>query len=140
MIVYVETSALVKLLIDEDGSSDVDRLWDAADELLTSSLSEVEAVAALAANRRARRISAAKQATARAELTTRLRSAEIVEVSEQVCRAACVHAERHALRAYDAVHLASALVARGPDLIVASYDRDLGKAVRAEGVALAGSA
>ncbi len=37
-------------------------------------------------------------------------------------------AEEHALRGYDAVHLATALSARVDDLLVVSWDRDLATA------------
>lgn len=48
-----------------------------------------------------------------------------VKVSEQLVRDAGELGERHALRAYDAVHLASALSAAGPDTVLVAADRGL---------------
>jgi glutamate formiminotransferase len=46
-------------------------------------------------------------------------------------------AERHALRAYDAVHLASALALADPDVVVATWDQNLRAAAAAEGFTVA---
>jgi hypothetical protein len=46
-------------------------------------------------------------------------------------------AERHRLRSLDAVHLASALALGDPEVVLATWDADLGSAARAEGLALA---
>ncbi|MGH2727776.1 MAG: type II toxin-antitoxin system VapC family toxin [Actinomycetota bacterium] len=140
MIVYVETSALVTLLIREAGSSDVDLLWDGADQILTSRISEVESRAALAAAHRAGRISGADHSTAKANLGRRLRQVQLVELTREVVRVAGDVAEQHALRAYDAVHLASAIAVRGPALVVATFDRELRRAAEAERLSLSATA
>ena len=44
MITYVDTSSLLKLLIDEDGSEQVGRLWDSADVVASVVLVVVEAL------------------------------------------------------------------------------------------------
>jgi predicted nucleic acid-binding protein len=46
-------------------------------------------------------------------------------------------AERHALRANDAIHLASALAARVSDLVFVSWDAELRHAAAKSGLALA---
>lgn len=46
-------------------------------------------------------------------------------------------ADRYGLRAYDAVHLASALVLEDPELIFTTWDRDLSRAARARGLVVA---
>ena len=61
------------------------------------------------------------------------RELDMIGVDEALARAAGQLAERHALRGYDAVHLASALAIGDPTLIVASWDRDLGTAAGVEG-------
>src|SRR6201999_2901363 len=48
-----------------------------------------------------------------------------------LARAAGELAERHALRGYDAVHLASALAIEDEGLVVATWDRDLATAALA---------
>ena len=56
MITYVDTSTLLKLLIDEDGSDRAERVWDAADTLASVNLIVVDARAALAAATRGARL------------------------------------------------------------------------------------
>jgi len=48
LILYVDTSALVPLLISEAGSQVCGGLWDRADRVITARLTYVEAAAALA--------------------------------------------------------------------------------------------
>ena len=48
MILYLDTSAFVPLLIAEPTSQTCGALWDAADRLATTRLTQVEAAAALA--------------------------------------------------------------------------------------------
>jgi hypothetical protein len=49
VITYVDTSTLLKLVIDEDGSERVELIWNSADVLASASMLVVEARAALAA-------------------------------------------------------------------------------------------
>ena len=48
MIVYVDTSALVPLLINEPTSEACGEIWDSADSITVTRLAYIEAVAALA--------------------------------------------------------------------------------------------
>ena len=57
-------------------------------------------------------------------------------MTDEVVRHAGDLAERHALRGYDAVHLASALAAAADDAVLVTWDDDLGRAARAEGLAI----
>jgi hypothetical protein len=45
----------------------------------------------------------------------------------------------HSLRGMDAVHLATALLVRHAEPVVVTWDDDLARAARAEGLAVAGS-
>ena len=49
----------------------------------------------------------------------------MIGLDEALARTAGELAERHALRGYDAVHLASATAIDDPDLVIATWDRDL---------------
>ena len=119
MITYVDTSSLLKLLIDEDGSERAELIWDAADVLAGSSLIVVEARAALAAAARGARLTAAQHREAKGGLTALVDDLSIVEITEQVIADAADLAEQEALRGYDAVHLASALVI-GAELVTSA--------------------
>jgi len=58
----------------------------------------------------------------------------IIALDEDLARHAGDLAERHALRGYDAVHLASALAIDVPgELVIATWDGELAAAAVAEG-------
>lgn len=56
-IVYFDSSAFVKLLVDEEGSELAAALWDGCDAAASSRLAYPEVCAALAAAGRSRRLS-----------------------------------------------------------------------------------
>ena len=63
-----------------------------------------------------------------------------IEISESLIRLAGDLAEKHRLRAYDALHLASAVRLRDlavEDVAISTWDRDLADASRNEGLSLA---
>lgn len=53
---------------------------------------------------------------------------DVIGLDTALARAAGELAERHALRGYDAVHLASAIAIEGPNVVMATWDRDLAAA------------
>jgi predicted nucleic acid-binding protein len=57
---------------------------------------------------------------------------ERIAVDDRLVELAGDLAETHALRAYDAVHLASALIVADDDLVLVAADRDLLRAAGAE--------
>ena len=119
MITYVDTSSLLKLLIDEDGSERAELIWDTAHVLAGSALIVVEASAALAAAEQDARPTAAQHRNAKGELAPLLDELSIVEVTEQLIADAADLAEQEAPRGYDAVHLASALMI-GAELVTSA--------------------
>ena len=138
MIGYLDTSAIVKLLLrDENDAATVRDLIAAMDLSCTSRVAHPEAQAALAAARRAGRLAARAHATAKRDLDRALSSLRVVELHPALARAAGDVAERFALRALDAVHLASALALGGRDTVVVTWDRGLARAARAAGLGLA---
>ncbi len=140
MNAYVETSAFVKLLLVEDGSEEMDAVWDAATLVLTSRLTYVEARAAVAAARRAGRLSSSAMTQSTSELEDRFGALDVVEVSPSLARSAGDLAEEHALRGYDAIHLASALSLGPAEIVLVTWDRDLALAGRTHGLEVAGIA
>jgi hypothetical protein len=56
VITYVDTSTLIKLLIEEIGTTEAGLIWDEPDVLVSARVGHVEARAALAAARRQGRI------------------------------------------------------------------------------------
>jgi hypothetical protein len=109
VIAYVDTSTLLKLVIDEDGSERAELIWNSADVLASASILVVEARAALAAAERAGRLTAAQHQEAKATLEVLVADLTLVAVTEDLIERAADLAEEEALRGYDAVHLAAAL-------------------------------
>jgi uncharacterized protein len=108
-VAYFDSSALVKLLVDEDGSEDASLLWDGADSVLTSRVAHPEVRAALAAARRDARLGPRAYRQAKVDWDELHQSLRLVELTRRVELAAGDLAEQHALSGFDAIHLASAL-------------------------------
>lgn len=138
MNAYFDTSAIVKLVVNEDGSAEAGALWDASDVAVTSRLAYAEARVAITSAVRGGRLSRQSLTGVKLALEDRFQELDLIEVTDDVVRNAGDLAEEHALRGYDAVHLASAL-AMGPDgLVLATWDEDLARAGRRVGLGLAG--
>ena len=135
MITYVDTSTLLKLVIDEDGSDRAGMIWTSADTVASVLLIVVETRAALAAATRGRRLTADQHAHAREELDALLADLHMVETTEELVGEAAELAEVEALRGYDAVHLAAALLVGAT--VLSSADTDLCAAAERRGIHVA---
>jgi predicted nucleic acid-binding protein len=114
----------------------VAELWAAPLRAASSVLCYPEGRAALAAARRARRLSAGAHARAREEFEALQSELVLVGVDGPLARQAGELAEELGLRGYDAVHLASAL-ALGIDTTLVTWDGDLRRAAMQSGCAVA---
>ena len=112
-------------------------LWDRADLLVSSQLVYPEARAALAAAARAGRIDQPTHVNAAAALEDLYAQLRIIAIDEPLARQAGDLTSQHALRGYDAVHLACALNVDGDDVLLATWDNDLNSAARATGQLIA---
>lgn len=137
MIAYFDTSALIPLLVEEPGSERASRLWDVADNVVAMRLIYAEARAALAQATRLGRLAAADLATAIDALEGLYANLDLLEVDERLVRRAGELAQHHALRGYDAVHLAAAERIRDDTTVMVAGDRDLCTAARTLGMAVA---
>lgn len=135
MIAYVDTSAVVPLLIIEGATPVCQQLWEDADVVLSSRLLYVEAAAALARARRADRLTGARHRRSMEELVRVCGDLDVIEVDQQVVERAAALTARLGLRGYDAVHCASAEAVNDADLVAAAGDRQLLDAWRRLGVA-----
>lgn len=136
-IVYFDSSAFVKLVVDEDGSDLAAALWDGCDAAVSSRLAYPEVRAALAAAGRARRLDPADQGRAEAAWEDYWAATRAVELTRTVTARAGELAGQHALRGADAVHLASLLAVGATDIIFAVWDQRLRVGARGAGVQLA---
>lgn len=135
-LVYFDLSALVKLIVDEEGSDVAAALWDGCDAAGSSRLAYPEVRAALAAARD-HRIDAPSLRSARESWETFWSATRPVELTATVERAAGQLADTHTLGGADAVHLASALALGLPDLVVAAWGRRLRGGIIAAGLRVA---
>jgi predicted nucleic acid-binding protein len=119
---------------EEEGSTLVEDWLRAADLVATSWVAYVEARAAFA-----RRLRPADARRARMSLDEDWERYLRIEASEALLRAAASVADRYRLRAYDAVHLASARMLRdqgGGPISFASWDHELDAAAARDGFLL----
>jgi hypothetical protein len=136
-LIYFDSSALVKLLVQEEGSDLAAELWDGCDAALASRLAYPEVCAALAAAGRNHDLSHDDLDVAEQTWEQYWASVRPVELTVAVERQAGQLARTHALRGADAVHLASALALADPDLIIAAWDRRLHAGASAAGLHVA---
>ncbi|MDP2935444.1 MAG: type II toxin-antitoxin system VapC family toxin [Dehalococcoidia bacterium] len=139
MILYLDTSSLVKLYADEEGSEKVRELDRRASAATTSWITFAEARSTFARKRREREFTEDEYRIVVEEFEGDWGRYAALEVSPDLLRSAGDLAEKHGLRALDAIHLASALSIirqQGPpiDLIFSSLDKRLVAAAEAEGI------
>jgi uncharacterized protein len=136
-IVYFDSSAFVKLLVEEDGSDIAAALWDGCDAAVSSRLAYPEVRAALAAARRAHRLGAEEQHQAHAMWEEYWAATRAVELTENIAHHAGLLSTAHALRGADAIHLASVLAIGVDDTVFAVWDQRLRTAAQEAAVGLA---
>lgn len=124
-LIYFDSSAFVKLLVEEAGSDIAAQLWDGCDAALSSRLAYPEVRAALAAACRNHDLDADDLESAERAWAEYWAATRPVELTPAVERHAGDLARLHALRGADAVHLASALAIGDADLVLAVWDRRL---------------
>ena len=134
MITYVETSVVLKLLVnDERGGEAAERLWLDSDFVVCAEIGYVEARAALAAAHRNARLSTRSFASAKTELEGLWTQVDVVVVNTALIRSAGDLAESDKLRGFDAVHLAAGITSGAA--VFASADDRLLAAARRHGLA-----
>lgn len=107
MTLYLDSSVLVKLYIDEPDSASIAVLVQDASVVATSAIAYAEVRAAFARRRRERLMTPRELARAREQLDADWRSLLIVGVDDALALQAGSLAEVHGLRGADAVHLAA---------------------------------
>lgn len=121
MILYLDTSALLKLYIDERDSDAVRDLYSQAAFVCTHLIAYVELRAGVAKGRSLGRLSNEQQAQLLAEIDAGWRQLDVVEIDETLARRAGHLALQHVLRGFDAVHLAAAERVMGETLATAKF-------------------
>lgn len=131
MILYLDTSALVKLVVEERGSDAVDALVATTEYAVSSVIAYAECRSAIARGAKAGRVDAG---AAGRSLEQVWGAVQTLDVDLRLSARAGELASRHLLRGMDALHLATALEVAGPELPIAfaTFDRTLAQAARAE--------
>ena len=137
MILYLDTSALVKRYIREPESPQVKEWIAVADVAGSSLIARVEMAAVIGRLRRMKELSEAAAVQTLTAFRDHWPSYTRLRLTEATVRRADELAYQNALRGYDAVHLASALLWQeqlGELVSLATYDRQLGAAARTLGM------
>lgn len=131
MSLYVDTSALLKLYIDEPDSDHCEVLLNADPDWVTGRHTLVEA------RRNLRRLLGLGDdyIDALAQFTDDWQRCRVVELDADLCLSAAQMAERTGARTLDALHLAAAVATQTPTIV--TYDRRLAQAARDEGLDVA---
>jgi len=143
VILYVDTSAVVKLLLDEPGTDAVGEWLDRAQQVASSVITYAEASAALARNDRLRGADPAALRLQLIELDRHWLEFVRLPVAERLAGRIALD---HRLRGMDSVQLAAAIgvrqrasyVAPSSEVIFATFDRRLLEAAEREGFATLG--
>lgn len=137
MLLFCDTSALIKLLIDEPKSTQIHQTTEQAELIAACRITWAEAMAAMARRQRDDPPSTDDIENACQRLSLLWPSFTIVEVSQQLVEAAGQFADGFALRGYDSVQLAAAhqlhTTSEQP-VTFACYDRRLNQAAQLLGL------
>lgn len=134
-MIYLDSSALVKRYVEEDGSGAVDRLLAEHPYAATSRLAYPEILSALHRKHRAKEITARVLGTLIAAFESDWGKIFVLEFDENLLPIIKQVLRKHAVRGADAVHLASGIWLRSvlkEDVIFACADAKLLDAARAE--------
>jgi predicted nucleic acid-binding protein len=137
MSLYADTSALIKRYVHENGSEQVIALFDQFLIIGTAMLTQVEMASAMAEAVRLGWVDETEIALAWRDFTSHWPSYTRLPNSDVILERATSLIWRHGLRAYDAVHLASAMIWKdmtGDEVTFACYDQNLAEAALQEGL------
>lgn len=140
MIAYLDTSSLMKLFVQEEGSQAVASLVEDSQGVAISLVGYAEARAALGMASREARLTPGEHRRAVRQLEEAWADFIVIAVQEALIRLAGALAEQHGLRGFDAIHLASAVWLQrqiGDAIRFAAADVRLCAAAGSEGLALA---
>ena len=139
MILYLDTSALVKRYVAEPGTQEVIALVEQAEMVGSVALTLVEMASALAKAVRLNWLEYEEAQRAWQDFLSHWPAFVRLSVTPEILERAATLAWRYSLRGYDATHLAGALFwqeALGEPLVMATFDRRLWKTAQASGLNL----
>ena len=137
MILYLDTSALVKLYVEEVYSDQVIKQAGRTEISATSRIAYVETLSGIARKLRDGDMSRKEHEVLLEEFENDWNNFLVIEVTEEICRISGELLRSPLLRAFDAIHLASAVLLRRKikeDVWFSSFDKLLNVAAQAEGL------
>ncbi len=140
MILYCDTSALIKRYVEEEGTDAVDSLWTASLGIATSVVAFAETAAAFSRKLREGVLTGKEYAGALKIFKTDFGSFILVSITGALNAEIERLVRGYPLRGFDAIHLSSALTIKNSGSIpvqFACFDRLLNEAALKEGIALA---
>ncbi len=137
MILYLDTSALLKKYFKEVGSTDVISMWKGAMAIATSCVAYAETMASLYRKKREANINEDTFKTIINSFHQDWKTFICVEVNNDLNETIDKIVALHPLRGFDAIHLASALIIHEivpEDFLFGCFDRRLFEAAKSEGM------
>jgi len=134
---YLDTSALVKRFVEEEGSALVKELVEREGPAATSKIAYAEVYSAFYRRSRAGDLSKARCILAARQFETDWQAYLRIDLSEEILLLARDLIQRHPLRGFDALHVASAInlnSALGESVAFATADEQQLRAAAAEGL------
>lgn len=140
MILYCDTSALIKRYVEEESTGDVDAVWDKAVEVATSVVAFAECMAAFYRKLKESVFSKPEYIQTVAEFKKEYPNLVLVPVTPGINLTVERLINKYSLRGFDAIHLASAIVIHKINkfnTVFACFDRNLNHAAKQEGLDVA---
>jgi len=119
MILFADTSALVKRYIDEAGSGTIDDLLARADVLIVSSVTRIEHSSALARRLKDKSLDKKSYEIALTEFNNDFKFIEVIPFNADVETSALNFIKKHGMKTLDAIQLSSAVLSKA-DVFVTS--------------------
>ena len=139
MIVYLDTSSLIKLYVDEIDSGKIKGIANKAAVISTSKIAYAEARSAFARKQREGGFSVSILRKVVEDFNKDWESYFLIEVTDGLIRFAGDMAEKYLLRGFDSIHLASAVNLKNrinADIYFSSHDTRLNQAAEREGMSV----
>lgn len=137
MMLYCDTSALIKRYVEEEGTELVDALWGKSKRIATSTVAFAEALSAFSRRHREGLLSVREYKTTVEKFKSDYAFLILVPIDNALNHTIETIIKNYPLRGFDAIHLASALVfanLKDNGLKFACFDLNLNKAAIKEGL------
>ncbi len=137
MLLYLDTSSLVKLYVEEEGSDFVSNLVGTVEITATSIVAYAEARAAFSRRFRENAFTLKEYIHLKTIFDEDWNNYLILNITSNIVKMAGNLAEKHLLRGFDSIHLASALTLMNElatSIIFSCFDNNLKKASEHEGM------